>query len=97
MNRIKSSGLSHRILFGIKLDINTDTQHEMMIRNAPQHKLTKVYLAIHQVSLTGILKVLWTCSVYRLDFVVFICVIEPMCLRPYPVYIKMCAKAKKVV
>lgn len=31
------------------------------------------YLAIHQVSLTGIWKVLWTCSVCRLDFVVFVC------------------------
>lgn len=31
------------------------------------------YLAIHQVSLTGNLNVLWTCSVYKLDSVVFLC------------------------
>lgn len=67
--------LSQRILFGKKLDIYTDTQ---LTWNDDMKRTTKqvdkyFYLAIHQVSLTGILKVLWTCSVYRLDFVVFVC------------------------
>lgn len=78
--------------------ILTHNKHEMIIWNAPKKQVDKnFYLAIHQVSLTGILKVFWTCSVNRLHFVVFECNrCRWMCLRPYPVYIKMWAKAKKI-
>lgn len=63
--------MSQRVLFGKNM---TDTQKHKMT-NVKTHHNTRgqnIYLAIHQVSITGILKKFWIRSVYRIDFVVLV-------------------------
>lgn len=79
-----------KVLFGKKLDT-----YWHITWNDAEFTKKQVYVAINQVSWTEILRVLCISCVNRLISVVT-CVIETMCLRPYPVYIKMWAKVNKI-